>query len=135
MFFTGGSGKVYRRLLLFQPPPVLVLRIDRFRMVHIIILYLHFAVFFLMCPLEGGETLFLSIFILRSSISNRQTNCVWSFFFPIIFFYNLCARDFSKVIFLRRHLCFWDIDVWAFIRGSVCARIFSLTIKNIEFKL
>lgn len=127
---------MYRRLLLFQPPPVLVLRIDRFRMVHIMILHLHFAVFFLMCPRERGEILFLSIFILRSSNSNRQTYCIWSFFFPIIFFsYKLCARDFSKGIFLRRHLCFWDIDIWAFIKGSVCSRIFSLTIKNIEFKL
>lgn len=67
----------------------------------------------------------------------QQTNLLCLvFLFPHYFFfpYKLCARDFSKGIFLRRHLCFWDIDVWAFIKGSVCSRIFSLTIKNIEFK-
>lgn len=87
--FTGGSGKVYRRLLLFQPPPVLVLRIDRFRMVHIMILHLHFAVFFLVCPLERGNILFLSIFLLRSSNSNGRLYCFRSFIFSIIFFFSL----------------------------------------------
>lgn len=32
--FTGVSGKVFTRLLVFQPPPVLVLQLNRFKMVH-----------------------------------------------------------------------------------------------------
>lgn len=39
-YFQGdGLGKSYRRMLVFQPPPVLIIHIDRYQMVRLIPLY------------------------------------------------------------------------------------------------